>query len=70
MRTVSDEQLLAQLKRLYPQLAPDEILVVKETLDRYLLLAWDIYEELERQRALTASPAGPSIEGKVDSPKN
>jgi hypothetical protein len=44
-----EDALLAKLKMLYPNLSPDEILQVKEAFERYLLLAWDIYEDLDRQ---------------------
>jgi len=49
MHTASEDELLAKLKTLYPDLSPQEILEVREAFDRYLLLAWDIYEDLKRQ---------------------
>lgn len=70
MRMVPDEQLLAQLKTLYPNLSDEDLILAKEALDRYLLLAWEIYEDLDRQGVLTAFPASSSIDGKVDSPTN
>jgi hypothetical protein len=38
---------LAELRVLYPSLSPDELVVAKENLERYLLLAWEIWEERE-----------------------
>jgi hypothetical protein len=32
------------LAKLYPHLSPDELVEAKENLDRYLLLAWEIWE--------------------------
>lgn len=72
MRRKSDEELLAQLKTLYPTLSPEELLLAKENLERYLLLAWEIYEELERNPRATLTPSFPSssIQAKVDSKPN
>lgn len=72
MRMKSDEELLDQLRGLYPSLSPGELVIAKETLDRYLLLAWDIYEQLEAQKKapLTDTSLRSSIQGKVDSHTN
>lgn len=63
---------MSQLKALYPALSPGELLIAKENLDRYLLLAWEIYKDLEREResALTPSHPSSSMQGKVDSHTN
>ena len=52
-----DEEIVA-LKVLYPDLSPEELVLAKENLDRYLSLAWEIYEDslLVAQR----EPAPPS----------
>jgi hypothetical protein len=68
MPKISEEQLIGKLKVLFPNFSHDEILAAKATLDRYLLLAWDIFEDLQRQGALTDSPPSSSIQVKVDSP--
>lgn len=72
MRMKSDQELLEQLKNLYPALSPEELLLAKENLDRYLLLSWEIYEDLEERgdSPLTPDSARPSIKGKVGSPTN
>jgi hypothetical protein len=70
MRKISDEELLEKFKSLYPHLSADEVTAAKDALDRYILLAWEIYEDLKQKASLTAPPSGSSIEGKVDSPKN
>lgn len=38
---------LAEFKTLYPNLSPDDLIVAKENLDRYLALAWEVWEERE-----------------------
>jgi hypothetical protein len=64
---------LAALKALYPNLSPEELVLAKENLDRYLSLAWEIYED-SRPAALSEpasvfpqSPSRGSIQVKVDS---
>ena len=67
------EKHIAKLKTLYPFLSDTDLLFAKDILDRYLLLAWEIYEELERRdsdASLTPSLPSSSIEVKVDSPTN
>jgi hypothetical protein len=66
------EPLLAQLKKLYPKLSDEELVIAKENLDRYLLVAWEIYEDLQKSKtdALTPSSLSPSINSKVDSQTN
>jgi hypothetical protein len=66
------EMHLEKLKTLYPTFSPEELTIVKDTLDRYLLLAWEIYEALERnsQASLTPSSPSSSIYIEVDSPTN
>ena len=72
MRMKSDEEILGQLKTLYPALSPGELVIAKENIDRYLLLAWEIYENLEREGESTLTPfrSGSSMQGKVDSHTN
>jgi hypothetical protein len=38
---------LADIRALYPELPPDDLVAAKENLDRYLVLAWEIWEERE-----------------------
>lgn len=58
MSISSDESALAELKALYPTLSHEELLIAKQNLERYLLLVWDVCEELELRDALTASEDG------------
>ena len=64
---------LATLKALYPNLCPEELVLAKENLDRYLSLAWEIYEDsrltalCEPATDFPQSPSRGSIQGKVDS---
>lgn len=37
--------MMEELKKLYPNLLPDELAAAKESFDEYLLLAWEIWEE-------------------------
>jgi hypothetical protein len=57
---------------LYPKLSPDELVEAKENLDRYLLLAWEIWEaEINAQLPTLTDPSVSSrIKAKVDSPTN
>jgi hypothetical protein len=36
---------IAALQALYPNLSPEELVLAKENLDRYLSLAWEIFED-------------------------
>lgn len=48
------------LKDLYPELSEEERKEAVENLDRYLALAWDIYEEMQSgQSTLDAGNAEP-----------
>jgi hypothetical protein len=66
---------LETLKALYPDLSPEELVVARDNLDRYLSLAWEIFEK--SQRFSRGGPPESSREvdlavgskGKVDSPK-
>jgi hypothetical protein len=63
---------LAGLKALYPNLSPEELVLAKENLDRYLSLAWEIYEDslLARCEPALSSPEqhlAVTSKGKVDS---
>jgi len=45
---------LEKLEALYPNLSEEELAEAADNLDRYLTLAWEIYEDLQTQnRALT-----------------
>jgi hypothetical protein len=62
---------LAGLKALYADLTPEEVVVAKENLDRYLSLAWEIYEDslLARCEPTLSSPESDiavASKGKVD----
>ena len=60
------------LAKLYPDLTPEELVEAKENWERYLLLAWEIWEsEINaKPSTLTDSAPGSSIKAKVDSPTN
>jgi hypothetical protein len=58
------------LGALYPNLSPEELMAARDNLDRYLSLAWEIFEE--SQLLPQSSPEGHlavGSKGKVDSPK-
>ena len=57
------------LAKLYPGLTPDDIVEARENLDRYLLLAWEIWEaDLNAQLPTLTDPnPGSRIKAKVDS---
>ncbi|MGA3080573.1 MAG: hypothetical protein ABSD44_04220 [Terracidiphilus sp.] len=59
-------------KECYPTLTGDELQIARETLDAYLELAWEIYEEVreQEQAGLTEAASSSTIQGKVDSSKN
>ena len=60
---------MEELRVLYPHISPEDLAVVKENLDRYLLLAWEIVEEHRLAQASRSSPECGTIKGKVDSPQ-
>jgi len=47
---------LAEIRALYPDLSPDDLAAAKENLDRYLMLAWEIWEERTCRRARQTAP--------------
>jgi len=70
-----------ELGELFPKLSPGELAAAKETLDAYLLLAWEIWEEHSAgtrnnpsdattftNPQLTVGNASSRIQVKVDSP--
>jgi hypothetical protein len=69
---VNMTEKFATLKVLYPNLSPEELELAEENLDRYLSLAWEIYEDSPLARCEPA-PSSPNhhpavlSEGKVDS---
>jgi len=66
------ETQMAKLKTLYPDLSAEDLLLAKDALDRYLLLAWEIYEDLrgsEDQSIFDSSPPRSNIRTKGRFPK-
>ena len=61
---------LETLRSLYPNLSDEELERADHNLTQYLELAWEIYEDLakEREESLTPSESALGSEGKVDSP--
>jgi hypothetical protein len=57
---------------LYPRLTDEERSIAAENLDRYLELAWEIFEDVQaRERSdLTETASNPTMQGKVDSSIN
>jgi hypothetical protein len=57
---------------LYPGLTDEERRIAAENLDRYLELAWEIFEDVQaRERSdLTGTGSNPTMQGKVDSSIN
>jgi hypothetical protein len=68
-----DQEDLEDLKRLYPDLSPEDLVVAKANLDQYLALAWEIFEDAGMAAApktaddFAERPSSGSIQGKVDS---
>ena len=61
---------LEKLRVLYPTLSDEELAMARENLDRYLLLAWEIYEDLKiasQAVPLTTESASHTMSVKVDS---
>jgi hypothetical protein len=60
------------IEDLYPGLTNEERKVAAENLDRYLELAWEIFEDVQaRERdGLTGAGSSHTIQGKVDSSIN
>jgi len=63
---------IEKLKVLYPNLSDVELSAAGENLDRYLLLAWEIYGDLKVREVspLTIANESHTISAKVDSPQN
>jgi hypothetical protein len=40
-----------KLRKLYPSLSDEELLIAKENFDAFLLLAWEIMEDAEQKPA-------------------
>ena len=57
---------------LYSGLSDEERTIAVENLDRYLELAWEIFEDVQaRERdGFTGAGSSPTIQGKVDSSIN
>jgi len=49
-----------ELKELYPDLSPDELLAARDNLDQYLEIAWEIFEDAELANVLNAFPESAS----------
>lgn len=61
---------LENLRVLYPTLSDEELAVARENLDRYLLLAWEVYEDLKiaaQAAPLTVQSSDCTMSIKVDS---
>jgi hypothetical protein len=64
---------LDPLKALYPNLSPEELVLAMENLDRYLSLAWEIFEDARLPTRCEPAPSFPKdhlavgSKGKVDS---
>jgi hypothetical protein len=55
---------LTALKALYPKLSSEELAVAKENLDRYLTLAWEIFEDAQMEdHEHDPDPFSPSASG-------
>ena len=52
---------LVALHDLYPDLTPEELVIAKENLDRYLTLVWEICEEEREARRDLPPPAVDSV---------
>ena len=61
-----------EIGNLFPTLSDEMRNVAAENLDRYLELAWEIFEDVQaRDRdGLTGAGSSPTIQGKVDSSIN
>lgn len=61
-----------EIAELYPGLTDEERSIAAENLDRYLELAWEIFEEAQahERSGLTGAASNPTIQGKVDSSIN
>jgi hypothetical protein len=61
-----------EITDLYPELTYEERDIAAENLDRYLELAWEIFEDVQaRERSgLTGAGSNPTMQGKVDSSIN
>ena len=49
-----------ELKDLYPNLTPEELVIARDNLDQYLEIAWEIFEDAELDAALNAFPESAS----------
>ncbi len=64
---------LDALKALYPNLSPEELVLTRENVDRYLSLAWEIFEDARLPTRCEPAPPSPNhhlavgSKGKVDS---
>ena len=45
-----------EFKQLYPTLSDDELNIARENLDRYLELAWEIFEEMRADATIDGHP--------------
>jgi hypothetical protein len=61
-----------EIEEFCPGLTDEERRIAAENLDRYLELAWEIFEDVQaREReGLTGAGSSPTIQGKVDSSIN
>jgi hypothetical protein len=54
-----------ELKSLYPDLTPEELIVARENLDRYLALAWEIFEEAHAGDVVSPAFPQPESRGRI-----
>ena len=61
------EASLARLRKLYPKAKEEDLPIIEDNLDRYVKLAWEIYERLKREGKPIPRAMFISGKGKVDS---
>ena len=49
------EQAIEELKTIYPDLSEADLLVAEDNLDRYLEIAWEIFEDAELREVVGAA---------------
>ncbi len=68
------EQSFEELKTLYLDLAHGELAIARDNLDRYLELAWEIFEDAELADVVGAAFPEPPSRGRIEErsilPKN
>jgi len=54
-----------ELKLLYPELNPEELRLARENLNRYLALAWEIFEDAQMGGVVNAAFPEPRSSGTI-----